>query len=157
VTVLVDTGPIVALLNGRDNYHDWAKATAAGLDAPVYTCEAVMAEAHHLLSGVHDGSRQLNALVDSGRLHVSFRYIDYARRVHELMSKYANVPMSFADACLVTLSETLGDARVFTIDEDFTIYRRKRNRRLDLIMPRSPLVSTAARAAARRSGDVTRA
>jgi predicted nucleic acid-binding protein len=44
--------------------------------------------------------------------------------------------MSFADACLVTLSETLNDARVFTIDEDFTIYRRKRNRHLDLFLPR---------------------
>jgi predicted nucleic acid-binding protein len=85
---------------------------------------------------VHDGSRRLNALLDSGRLDQSFRYIDHARRVHELMTKYADVPMSFADACLVTLAETLGDALVFTIDGDFTIYRRKRNRRLELIMPR---------------------
>jgi predicted nucleic acid-binding protein len=136
LTVLADTGPIVALLNRRDEFHEWAKATAAGFDAPVYTCEAVLAEAHHLLSGVHDGSRRLNALLDSGRLDLSFRYIDHARRVHELMTKYADVPMSFADACLVTLAETLGDALVFTIDGDFTIYRRKRNRRLQLIMPR---------------------
>lgn len=134
--VLVDTGPIVALLNRRDQYHDWAKATAAQLDAPAYTCESVLAEAHHLLSGVHDGSRQLNALVDSGRFDLGFRYIDHTRRVHELMGKYANVPMSFADACLVTLSEAFGDPRVFTIDDDFTIYRRKRNRRLELILPR---------------------
>lgn len=134
--VLADTGPIVALLNRRDQYHDWAKATAAGLDAPVYTCEAVLAEAHHLLSRVHDGTRRLNALVDSGRFDVAFKYIDQARRVHELMSRYANVPMSFADACLVTISEGFRDPRVLTIDDDFIIYRRKRNRRLELIIPR---------------------
>lgn len=95
-----------------------------------------MAEAHHLLSGVHDGSRRLNTLVDSGKLDLSFRYSDNARRVHELMSKYMNVPMSFADACLTALSEASRHPRVFTIDEDFTIYRRKRNRPLDLIIPR---------------------
>lgn len=44
--------------------------------------------------------------------------------------------MSFADACLVTLSEAFGEPRVFTIDDDFTVYRRKRNRRLELILPR---------------------
>lgn len=135
MTVVVDTGPIVALLNGRDQHHDWARTTSAGLDAPLHTCEGVLAEAHHLLSGVHNGSRQINALVDSGHLDLSFRYSEYAERVHELIDKYASVPMSFADACLVTLSETFRAPRVFTLDNDFTIYRRKRNRRLDLIIP----------------------
>lgn len=135
MTVLIDTGPIVALLNRRDQHHDWTKATAARLDSPLYTCEAVLAEAHHLLSGIHDGSRRLNELVDSGRLDLSFRYRDHAQRVHQLMGKYASVPMSFADACLVTLSEALRDSRVFTVDDDFTIYRRKRNRPLDLLVP----------------------
>lgn len=136
MTVIADTGPIVALLNRRDQHHDWARTSAAGLDAPLYTCEGVLAEAHHLLSGIHNGSRQINTLVDSGHLDLSFRYSDHAQRVHELIDKYASVPMSFADACLVTLSEILRDPRIFTVDNDFTIYRRKRNRRLDLIFPR---------------------
>jgi predicted nucleic acid-binding protein len=67
VKVLLDTGPIVALLNRRDQYHDWARSAAGQLDAPLHTCEAVLAEAHHLLSGVHDGSTKLNALVASWR------------------------------------------------------------------------------------------
>jgi predicted nucleic acid-binding protein len=135
VTVLIDTGPIVALLNRRDRYHGWSKATATGLDRPLHTCEAVLAEAHHLLSGIHDGSRRLNELVDSGRLGLSFRYRDHTRRIHELMGKYASVPMSFADACLVAQSETVRVARVFTVDEDFRIYRRRRDRPLDLLIP----------------------
>jgi predicted nucleic acid-binding protein len=136
VKVLIDAGPIVALLNRRDQHHDWVTATAARLHSPLYTCEAVLAEAHHLLSAIHDGSQRLNEMMGSGRLDVSFRYGDHARRVHELMGKYATVPMSFADACLVTLSETFRDSRVFTVDDDFTIYRRKRNRPLDVLIPK---------------------
>jgi predicted nucleic acid-binding protein len=136
VKVLLDTGPIVALLNRRDQYHDWARSAAGQLDAPLHTCEAVLAEAHHLLSGLHDGSTKLNALVASGRMDLSFRYADHLQRVNELIGKYASVPMSFADACLVALSENLAQPRVFTVDEGFTIYRRKRNRPLDLLMPR---------------------
>ena len=136
MTVLVDTGPIVALLNRRDQYHGWTRGTARGLDAPLHTCEAVLAEAHHLLSGIHDGSRKLNELVQTGRLDLSFRYLDHAERVHELMHKYATVPMSFADACLVALAEHLRGSRVFTLDDDFLIYRRKRDQALDLLHPR---------------------
>jgi predicted nucleic acid-binding protein len=136
VKVLLDTGPLVALLNRRDQHHDWTRGTAARLDTPLYTCEAVLAEAHHLVSEVHDGARRLNELVDSGRLDLSFRYYSHAPRVSELMGKYANVPMSFGDACLVTLAETFPDPRVFTVDQDFTIYRRKRNRAIDLIIPK---------------------
>lgn len=95
----------------------------------------MLAETQHLLSGVHDGSRTLNEPVDSGRLDFSFRYWDHAQRVHELMGKYASVPMSFAETCPVTLSETLRESRIFTVDDDFTIYRRKRINPLDLLIP----------------------
>lgn len=134
--VLLDTGPLVALLNQRDQHHDWARATAAQLDSPLHTCEAVLAEAHYLLSRLHDGSRRLNELVASGRMDLSYQYTAHSHRVHQLMGKYASVPMSFADACLVALSETVRDPLVFTLDGDFAIYRRKRNRPLDLLIPR---------------------
>jgi uncharacterized protein len=135
VNIIVDTGPLVALLNRRDHHHDWARSTAGGLDAPFHTCEAVLAEAHHLMRRIHDGNRRLNQLVDSGKLDLSFRYEGHRQRVHELIDKYANVPMSFTDACLVALSESLRDPRVFTVDADFRIYRQKRNRALSLLHP----------------------
>lgn len=134
--VLLDTGPLVALLNQRDQHHDWSRATAGQLDPPLHTCEAVLAEAHYLLSRLHAGFQRLNELADSGRLDLTFQYAAHAHRVHELMAKYASVPMSFADACLVALSETVTDPVVFTLDSDFTIYRRKRSRSLDLLIPR---------------------
>jgi len=136
VRVLLDTGPLVALLNRRDQHHEWARETAGQLEPPLHTCEAVLAEAHHLLSRLHDGYLRLNELVDSGRLDLTFQYVAYTHRIHELMGKYVSVPMSFADACLVALSETVTDPVVFTLDSDFTIYRRKRNRTLDVLIPR---------------------
>lgn len=137
MNVLLDTGPLVALLNGRDQHHEWARNAAARLDAPLFTCEAVLAEAHHLLAGLHDGSKKLNEFLGAGRVDLSFRYADHMSRVHGLIEKYATVPMSFADACLVTLSEALADPRVFTVDDDFIIYRRKRDRPINVLMPES--------------------
>jgi len=58
-----------------------------------------------------------------------------APRVMELMERYANVPMSFADACLVALAESTPDARVFTLDRDFLIYRQHDDKPLTLLAP----------------------
>jgi predicted nucleic acid-binding protein len=51
------------------------------------------------------------------------------------MAKYADVPMSFADACLVHMTETLADPVIFTLDTDFRIYRRHGRRTIPCVMP----------------------
>lgn len=135
VSVLVDTGPLVALLNRRDQHHAWARAQFGRLSPPLFSCEAVLAEAHYLLARVHGGSGRLNELLDADRVDLSFRYAENRRRVHRLMQAYADVPMSFADACLVALAEQVPKPAVFTLDADFTVYRRNRDRALDLIAP----------------------
>ena len=55
--------------------------------------------------------------------------------VCDLLTKYADVPMSLADACLVRMSEMYPKHRVMTLDADFRIYRRRRNQALPLLMP----------------------
>ncbi len=55
--------------------------------------------------------------------------------IHELMVRYANVPSSFADACLVLTSELWPEAPVFTLDSDFRVYRRNKRQSLPLICP----------------------
>lgn len=132
--VVVDTGPLVALLNRNDAMHAWAVDQARTEAPPFYTCEAVLAEAYHLLSGVFSGAPQLTALLESGRLDWSFRADDHFERIAKLMAKYADVPMSFADACLVAMSEE-SESRVMTLDSDFRVYRRYRNRAIELVSP----------------------
>ena len=133
--ILIDAGPLYALINHREYYHRWATDQASRLERPFYTCEAVISEAHHLLKKVYNGSRQLNELVKTGRVVLAFSYADHIDRVNALMDTYANVPMSFADACLVRMAENDAQGRIFTTDGDFRIYRKNQANPLDVIMP----------------------
>jgi len=132
--VLLDTGPLVALLNRRDAAHRWSVEEAAKLKPPFFSCEAVITEAHFLLRGVPLGRERLIELIALGRFDLSFSFWQHQGRVGELMEQYSNVPMSFADACLVAMAEE-SDGRIFTLDADFHIYRRHGQEALQLIIP----------------------
>jgi len=135
MTVLLDAGPLVALLNRRDAHHDWAVRRARQLEAPLSTCEAALSEAHFLLQDVPDGREKLIALSSSDRIRCSFSYADHAERVNDLMRTYADVPMSFADACLVRMAELRANGRVFTTDSDFRIYQKHGDAPIPVLMP----------------------
>ena len=53
-----------------------------------------------------------------------------------LLQKYADVPMSLADACLVRMTETLNDPVLLTADSDFRIYRRHGRQAIPCVLPR---------------------
>ena len=135
MTTLIDAGPLYALINRREHYHSWATEQAAQLDPPLHTCEAVLSEAHFLLNRVPGGGTVLNRMVEAGRIDVSFSYAEHVERIGELMIAYANMPMSFADACLVRMAESHPAVRIFTTDDDFQIYRKHRREPLDLLIP----------------------
>jgi uncharacterized protein len=122
--VLVDAGPIVAFLNSRDRYHEWSKETFAEIDAPVLSCEAVLSEACFLLRNSRGGGEAVLKLVERGLVRLPFRLEAETPPVRRLLSRYSNVPMSLADACLVRMSEELSDAVILTLDRDFKIYRK---------------------------------
>jgi uncharacterized protein len=131
--ILVDAGFVVALLNRRDSHHGWAAAQAPRHAPPWRTCEAVLSEAFHLL-----GARGASALVQLLRrraLVVAFDLGSHLNPVLALVQKYANVPMSLADACLVRMTETLADPVLLTTDADFRIYRRHSRQVVPCVMP----------------------
>ena len=132
--VLLDTGPLVAILNRRDTYHMWSVEQARHLAPPLYTSEAVLAEAHFLLAGVNQGNRRLIDLISSSRICCQSIASENLDHVGELMLRYANVPMSFADACLVAMAEN-EPSTVFTLDRGFRIYHKNRSERLRLLLP----------------------
>jgi predicted nucleic acid-binding protein len=121
-SVLVDAGFLIALLSSRDRYHPWAVSQPPRMAPPWKTCEAVLSEAFHLIGS--RGRPALTALLRRGAVVPAFDLADEMDRVLSLLQKYANVPMSLADACLVRMSETLADPVVLTTDTDFRIYRR---------------------------------
>jgi predicted nucleic acid-binding protein len=135
--VLVDSGPIVALLDRRDAHHDWAKREVANMQEPLLTCEAVVSEVFFLLSRVRGGNSIFIGLLRHNLVLVSakFSYHDESTEILRLLERYGNVPMSFADACLVRMSEIESDGLVFTTDRDFLTYRRNRRQAISLISP----------------------
>lgn len=132
---VLDTGPLVALFNKRDQHHVWAREQVARLERPFHTCEAVLTEAYHLLFDVPMGVARLHALLQRERLELSFAVKGHQQRIIELMETYRNVPMSFADACLVCMSELYRNSRVFTTDGDFRVYRKSGNTPIDTLLP----------------------
>lgn len=131
----IDTGPLVALLNGRDRHHAWAVAQAAALPPPLLTCEAVIAEACWLLRGFPRGPARVLALLSRDALRIGFDLESEADPVAALLARHANVPMDLADACLVRMTELMPAGRVLTLDADFLVYRRLARRVVPTIMP----------------------
>jgi predicted nucleic acid-binding protein len=131
---LLDAGPLVAYLYPRDAYHDWAVEQFAAFDPPFVTCEPVITEACFLLARNRLSPTNVLALIERGVLRVDFQLAEEVAPVRGSMTRYANVPMSVADACLVRLAETTG-LPICTLDADFEIYRSRRGRALDLVSP----------------------
>lgn len=132
-TVLVDTGPIVALLNRRDSHHERSRQLFAALPPPLHTCEPVLAEACHLLRRSPGGAAAALRLVERGVLQVGFRIESEAGHLRALMERYASIPMSLADAALVRMCELDGRSEIATFDADFHVYRRNGRQPLRLL------------------------
>ncbi len=131
--VLVDAGFLVALLSRRDVHHQWAVMQAPGHTPPWRTCEAVLSETFHLLGA--RGAPGLSALLRRRALIAAFDLDNDVESVLKLLHKYANVPMSLADACLVRMTEMFPDPVILTTDSDFRIYRRHSRQVVPCIMP----------------------
>ena len=132
-SVIVDASFLVTLLNRREADHRWAADQALQSPPPWKTCEAVLSEAFHLLG--RRGIPALAGLLRRGALVCAFRLGEDTEEVLALMRKYDDVPMSFADACLVRMTELLSDPILLTTDSDFRIYRRHSRQTIPAVMP----------------------
>lgn len=133
--VVIDAGPLVALLNRNDRHHAWTREVLDTVEPPVFTCEAIISEACFLLAQVRNGVDAVMELLSKEIVRVDFRMSSEVNILRALISKYSGVPMSFADACLVRMSELDEQSRILTLDSDFQIYRRNRRHAIPTIMP----------------------
>ena len=133
--VLLDTGPLVAILNRRDKYHKWAMVQWNQIAPPLLTCESVLSEAWFLLSQKGSGNNAVMKLLQREIIVISFRLEDHLQSIAKSLKKYCSVPMSLADACLVRMSELYPKSCVFTLDSDFNLYRRNSRQVIPTIMP----------------------
>ena len=126
MTVLADTGPIVALLDRDDVHHsDCVSALKQMPQSPLMTTWVCFTEAMYLLGAVggHAYQATLWNLYASGRLVLHTPTTAETTRMADLMSQYNDTPMDLADASLVAAAESQSLRRVFTFDRDFYVYR----------------------------------
>ena len=133
--VIVDTGPLVALLVARDRQHAWSTTVLREIEPPLLTCEAVLSEACFLVRGLAGGHEAVLGLVARKIVTIGFELAPEIERVRRLMQRYASVPMSLADACIVRMAEMHAASRILTLDGDFRVYRRNARQALALISP----------------------
>lgn len=134
-STIIDTGPLVAYVNGRDRWHAWAVEQMRALVPPLVTCEPVLTEACFLVQRAGGRPADLVGKVRQGVLVIGLDVAGEAKAIESLMQRYADTPMSLADACLVRLSELLADCRLFTLDSDFEHYRRNGRQTIPLLRP----------------------
>jgi uncharacterized protein len=133
--VIVDAGPLVALLNRRERHHEWSHEQFQQLRPPLLTCEAAISEACFLLRGVHGGVEALIQLLSRGIVTTPFCLADELASIARLLVRYRSIPMSLADACLVRMAEQYADGTVFSLDDHFRIYRKNGRLVIPTLMP----------------------
>jgi len=121
--LIIDTGPLVAYLKKDERYHQWSVKNLSEINYPIFTCEAVISEACFLLRNIEGGKKSVLELLNRGLISIKFDLNSESAAIMKLLARYKNVPMSFADACLVRMTELFNNSTVMTLDNDFGIYR----------------------------------
>lgn len=125
--VLVDAGPLVALLDRSDSDHITCQQTLSSIAESLATVWPVLTEAMYLLRAYPMAQEALWEMVEVGAVEILPLGPDDVPRMKELMRKYRDLPMDLADAALVRIAERERLPRIFTLDRrDFQIYRPSR-------------------------------
>jgi len=136
---LIDTGAILALLDRSDRWHNACVDAFRHLRLPLLTSEAVLTEVFHL---VGDSRREMEAawrFVRSGALVLGTIGEAELTHLHELMSRYWDCPMDFADATLVYLARRESLSVILTVDHaDFATYRIEGKRQFRVVPGKRP-------------------
>jgi uncharacterized protein len=135
--VLVDTGPLVALLDRSDPDHVACQETLSSMNDSMVTVWPVVTEAMYMLRAYWQAQEALWEMIEAGAVEILPLGIDDVSRMKQLMSKYRDLPMDLADAALVRVAERERLRRIFTLDRrDFQIYRPSRIGRFAILPTR---------------------
>jgi uncharacterized protein len=125
---LLDTGVIVALLDRSEKLHSACAEAVQSLQAPLITCEAVIAESCYLLRGLPGACEAVIDNVTAGIFQIPFQLSREAPGIKQILRKYRDRRIDLADACLIRLADEFEAPDILTLDEDFTVYRWGRNK-----------------------------
>ena len=132
--ILIDSGPLIALFDASDQYHRPAVEFVRENRLPLITTIASVTETLHLLDFNRNAQIDFLEWVRRGGVEIfAIENADF-ERIKELTEKYRDLPMDFADSCLVLLAEKLDLDTIATIDRDFSIYRIRGKRKFKIVL-----------------------
>ncbi len=135
--MLVDTGPLVALLRRRDEHHSLCSEASKELPTPFVTCWPVLTEAGWILRNDRGGARRLLALVEEELINPVELGAETASWMSTFFDRFHDQEPQIADASLIYLAEREGIDTVFTLDQrDFWVYRTTDGRALRIVPER---------------------
>ena len=122
--ILVDAGPLVALVGADDQYHEQCVSALKSLQEPLETVWPSLTEAMYPLNDLPAAQEALWEMLARKALEpLPLSFVDLPR-IGELLRKYADRPMDLADAPLIRIAEREGPRKIFTVDKtDFAVYR----------------------------------
>lgn len=127
--VLVDAGPLVAILNRREQDHEVCVSALKKIERPLLSTWMPVTEAMYLLESSVDAQNALLEMIERGFLKILGIGASDLPSIRALINKYKDQPMDFADATLVHVANREGLPEIFTLDRrDFSIYKMKQNR-----------------------------
>lgn len=122
--ILIDAGPLVALVDADDQHHSVCTAALKGLREPLATVWPPLTEAMYLLADLPRGQEAIWEMMERGAIKLLPLQPTDIPRIRELMRKYAQRPMDLADAALLRVAEREGIRKIFTVErKDFAVYR----------------------------------
>lgn len=120
---LIDAGPLIALFNKNDKYHEKIKKFIMAYDGILTTSWPVITEVCHMLDFNINTQIDFLKWIKSGGLRPEDIESTEINRIIQLSEKYSDIPMDLADASLIVISERLRIKEIITIDSDYYIYR----------------------------------
>lgn len=135
-TWLLDTGPLVACLDAANPLHPKGRAALAGFRGRLCTTGAVVTEAMHFVAEYSDGPAKLVEFLEKSRTDFGDCFTASAlHQAAQLMRRYADTPMDFADASLVLLAGAIGVRDILTFDErGFRTFRTPHGKPFRLVL-----------------------
>lgn len=122
-SILIDAGPLIALFDKDDKYHQQVKEFIKRYTGRLITTWPVITEVTHMLDFNQQAQIGFLQWIDRGGLAVEEALFEHIGRIIQLTEKYQDLPMDLADASLVILAEKLAITEIVTIDSDYYVYR----------------------------------
>lgn len=132
--ILIDSGPLIALFDSSDRYHHESVDFIKQNKYPLITTIASITETLYLLDFNRNAQMDFLEWVGRGGVEIYDIQKNDFHRIKELTEKYRDLPMDFADSCLVYIAEQLNIKAIATIDRDFTVYRIKGRNKFEIVL-----------------------